>query len=448
MHYIDIYDYLLLVLYVFFFSFLLLLKSKKYEQDKLKKFFINGFFLHVAGSILYCMVIQYYYGYGDSFGFYQGSNFLRKVISTTENPLGPFFLSGNDFEKVFGKISDNELSLPTGIGINSNLVIMKISAALSYLSFNSYLIISLFFGLFTFAGLWNLFLMFNEIMEKKNQRILAIVLLYTPSICFWGSGLIKDSICLGLLGFICSFVYTLFIRKKFSIIKSLLLILFLYLLLVIKTYLAIALLLSLALTAVVNLIIKRKNNVLKLVSISLIIFTTLTIVIISSSSSFNSILEETKSNIETFKGAYANPDGDEERSMAEFSTAFVDVNLPNLILRAPLAFFTTLFRPFLWESRKPIVFFSALESFLTLLATVYLLIKCKVSRFFYFIFTDPYLFLCFTFTILLGVIIGFTTFNFGTLVRYRLPILPFYFFMLLSIHTKNKELQVLKNRFQ
>ena len=123
----------------------------------------------------------------------------------------------------------------------------------------------------------------------------------------------------------------------------------------------------------------------------------------------------------------------------DFGKFNVEINLPNIILRSPLAVFTTLYRPFLWESNKPIMFLSALESALILLATVYLLVKCRISKFFYYIFTDPYIFFCFTFSILLGVIVGFSTFNFGTMVRYRLPILPFYFFMLLLIYIKIRE---------
>lgn len=445
MDYITIYDYLLLLVYLFFFYFLITLKSKKYEGTDLKKYLIIAFFLHAAGSVAYCMVIQYYYNSGDSLGFYEGSNFIRKAISATGDPFTPFFMSGSDFEKLNQVTNDSGLGLPTGIYIDSNLVVMKISALLSYLSFNSYLIISLLFGLFTFTGLWKLYRTLNEISGKKVQQLLAYTVLYTPSICFWGSGLIKDSICLGAIGFIGTYIYRIFIKKKFSFREPLLLLLFFYLLFVIKTYLASAFLVSLVLAYVLNIIIKNRKHFLKLIAVAGIVIIIAVILTASLSSNLNSIIEDSKLNIETFKGAYANSDGNEERSMVGFSTANIDIDLPNIILRSPLAVFTTLYRPFLWESGKPIVFLSALESALILLATLYLLIKCRIGKFFYYIFTDPYLFFCFIFCIILGIIIGFSTFNFGTLVRYRLPMLPFYFFMLLKIYIKNKEARVLKN---
>jgi hypothetical protein len=437
MDYITIYDYLLLPVYLFAFYFLLTIKSKKYEGTHLKKNFITAFFLHMGGSVLYCLVIQYYYGYGDSFGFFQGSDFIRKVISVTGDPFSPFFMSSGDFEKLYAVANPGDYSFPVGIDVVSNLTVMKISAALSYLSFNSYLIISLFFGLFAFTGLWKLFKTLNEITEKKGERLLAFAVLYTPSVCFWGSGLIKDSICLGAISFIIYYGYKIFIKKKFRFRDPFLLLVLFYLLFIIKSYLVSGLLISAVLAYVIHIIVRSKKSFFKLMIVSFILLVSATIVIISLSSTIDSIVEDSKTNIETFKGAYANLD--EEDNGSGFYNADIDISIPGIILRSPLAVFTTLFRPFLWEVRKPIMALSALESFLALLATIFVLIKCRVLKFFYYIFTDPYIFFAFIFSAILAVIIGLSTFNFGTMVRYRLPVLPFYFFMLLSIYLKNKE---------
>jgi hypothetical protein len=177
MDYITIYDYLLLPVYLFGFYFIVTMKSRKYEGSSLRKYLVTAFFFHMGSSVLYCMVIQYYYGYGDSFGFYQGSDFIRNVISTTGDPFGPFFMSSDDFGKAYGAVNASDLTLPTGIDVDSNLTVMKISAALSYVSFNSYVIISMFFGLFAFAGSWKLFKTLNEVLEKKAPYWVALIVL-------------------------------------------------------------------------------------------------------------------------------------------------------------------------------------------------------------------------------------------------------------------------------
>jgi len=439
MQFIDIYDFLLLPVYVFLFYWIIIIRAKKMESADQRKYFNTAFLLHISGSFLYCLVIQYYYGYGDSFGFYMGSNFLRKTIHLDGNPLNTITMTGDDFLKRYTLGGFGDLELPTGIQSASNLVIMKVSALLSYISFNSYVVISLFFGLFAFAGAWRLFSVFSEILEKRSEKILAYSILYMPSICFWGSGLMKDSLCLGFVGFIVHGVYKLFVRKEISIREIILTVVCFYLLFLVKSYIASVLAVSCVLAYVLQVLIKSKGNIIKLSLVIVILLVSAAFVAISASSNMESIIEESKSQIEVFKGSYANASNDDERSVASFTTSDFDFSLSGLILRSPMAIFTTLFRPFLWETRKPIMFFSALESFLTLLATIYILLKCRVVRFFRYLVSDPFIFFAFIFVILLAAIVGFTTFNFGTLVRYRLPVLPFYYFLLLSIYLRNKK---------
>ncbi|MBK8495616.1 MAG: hypothetical protein IPL50_11730 [Chitinophagaceae bacterium] len=94
---------------------------------------------------------------------------------------------------------------------------MKVAAIISFVAFNKFLIISIIMGLFSFSGQWKLFQVFNEINGGKQQKLMAWAVLYTPSIWFWGSGLMKESICLGGLGFIVHFLYKFITKKKLSL---------------------------------------------------------------------------------------------------------------------------------------------------------------------------------------------------------------------------------------
>lgn len=436
MQYITTIDFLLFPLYLFFIYIFIKVTARKYNGTPLRKYFITAFFLHMAGSFLYAMVIQYYYGYGDSFGFYQGSNFIRGFIHDGGNPFKIFFISSEELLKPQNLMIRSGADIPASINSNSNFIIMKIAAALSYISFNSYLVITLFFGLFSFAGLWKLFSTFNIILEKKGEKLLAYTILYTPSICFWGSGLIKDSVCLGLIGFIIYFLHKLFILKKFSIRDMVLIAIMVYFLFILKSYIASILIASAALGYVILVLKKSRQNFLKFALVILVVAISSVVIFINMAATIESLMEESKEQIEVFKGAYAYAEVDDENSLAGFKGSNFDLTVSSFILRSPLAMFSTLFRPFLWESRKPIILLSALESFLMLIGFFYVMKKSGLRRFFYLLFSDPYIFFAFIFTLMLAAVVGFTTFNFGTLVRYRLPILPFYFFMLIAIYTK------------
>src|SRR5215212_4584250 len=135
---ITTYDFVLLPIYLFIFYFIVRKKSKKYEKIGLRKIFITAFILRMVGSIGYSLLIQYYYGYGDSFGFYHGGNVISDMINKDITSLKYLFAPADEIvtaAKSMGFGNDVPVSMP----IESNVVIMKISAVLSYLTFNKYL---------------------------------------------------------------------------------------------------------------------------------------------------------------------------------------------------------------------------------------------------------------------------------------------------------------------
>lgn len=69
---------------------------------------------------------------------------------------------------------------------------------------------------------------------------------------------------------------------------------------------------------------------------------------------------------------------------------------------------------------------SGLENFILLLLTIFLLFKLKFVRFFQFIFSDPILIFSLLFTVFFMFAVGMASANFGALVRYKIPAMPFF----------------------
>jgi hypothetical protein len=97
-----------------------------------------------------------------------------------------------------------------------------------------------------------------------------------------------------------------------------------------------------------------------------------------------------------------------------------------MLVLFPLGIVNTFFRPFLWDVRSPMMIFSALEALAFLALTYICFRRVGVGKTFNMIFSDPVIAFCFVFALLFGGIIGATTVNFGALVRYKLPCIPFY----------------------
>lgn len=87
---------------------------------------------------------------------------------------------------------------------------------------------------------------------------------------------------------------------------------------------------------------------------------------------------------------------------------------------------------------------AALESLLLMFFTSYILLKAGFLRFIKWIFKDPLLMYCFLFAVVFGVFVGASTLNFGTLVRYKIPCLPFFSISLFLIFEKVKERAAIK----
>lgn len=438
MQYVSFLDFILYPFYLLIFYFCLRVHAKKHITPNLKSFFYNAFFLRMFGCFAYTLVIQYYYGYGDTLSYYKGGNIFFEQILKDFSNIKYIFSPVKEVAEWYDVNYDDTnfgsyFAQPTGNPV------MKISGVLSFFSFNKILIISLFLALFSFAGQWKLFLVFNEVNQNRNSKILAFAALYTPSIWFWGSGLLKDSICIGALGFSVSFLYKIFIKKKFSISSLLLLFIMLALLIQIKIYIFAVLMLAIGLFIVKNIMIKIRTLLVRFI---LLVFALLCIwgvvVSIDLDQQVNNLVEESFITRNVLKTDYEQA-SEGEGSKGGFTAAELNPTLSSIVANSPATIFSCLYRPFLWESRSIMILFTSLESTMLLIFTLYLIFKTNFFGFFRLISKSPYLVFSFWLSIAFALIIGFTTFNFGTMIRYKIIFLPFFYFLHIYIYSEIKQ---------
>lgn len=443
MSYIEITDFLLLIFYLIFFTGISVFIAKKSIDSPLRKFFLLAFLLRMLGSVLYALVFQYYYGYGDTFTFFKGGMFFTDRIAEDISNLKYFFISGEEMEAWYSNSPDADPIFQGYFSHPSGNMIMKISAIFSYLSFKRYLIVSLFFGFFSFLGQWKLFEVFNELSTKKNSKFLALLVLYSPSIWFWGSGLIKDSICLGALGFVLFFLYKFIKKKDFDILSLVMLLFFAYIILVVKPYILVITLVCFTVSILIHQLNSIQNFLLK---IGLFAFSIITAIFLVALIDFEPIIETfvTESTNQINLSIQNYELSALENSKGSINVAALDASLSGILLSAPGAIFRCLYRPFLWEGGSVMILLTSLESTFLFAFTLMLLFKTRIIGFFKIAFRDPYHTFCLLISLLFALIIGFTTFNFGTLVRYKVILLPFFYFLHIQIYhsLKNSEKKV------
>jgi hypothetical protein len=119
-----------------------------------------------------------------------------------------------------------------------------------------------------------------------------------------------------------------------------------------------------------------------------------------------------------------------------YSLGELDGTFGSMFSKAPQAINVALYRPYLWEVRNPLMLISALESFAILMFTVYVLF---VQRHVFFkMMLDPNVIFCLVFCLTFAFAVGISTYNFGTLSRYRIPMLPFYVMALVLMFNYSK----------
>jgi hypothetical protein len=109
-----------------------------------------------------------------------------------------------------------------------------------------------------------------------------------------------------------------------------------------------------------------------------------------------------------------------------------------MLSKLPLAVNVSLFRPYIWESRKPMVFLNSLEATLFLFFTLKLIFVIGLQKIWKSISRNPNIQFFLIFTIIFAFSVGISSYNFGALSRYRIPCLPFFALSLALIWYDNK----------
>jgi hypothetical protein len=117
-----------------------------------------------------------------------------------------------------------------------------------------------------------------------------------------------------------------------------------------------------------------------------------------------------------------------------------DGTLGGLFTYFPQAVTVALYRPFLWEAKNPFSLLSALEAAYFLLFTFYVVfVKVRPKNVIATFIREPIAPACLFFAIFFSFSVGITAGNFGTLVRYKIPMMPFYIASLMIMLESNRK---------
>lgn len=416
-------DFFILLAYAFLFAFILknyIFKSLPPGQKKLLLIF---FYLKVFFVAIHSLMLVYVWKLGDSVFIYSEAKNLVQLIDRDFSNIKYIFTPVSSYRSLVNL--DNNLILQTGSSMENNFFLTRVSVLLYPLALGKYLLISFGYAAFSTVGVFKLYLTFLKIYPKHKKNI-TLSILFIPTMLFYSSPIFKETLCYAIMGFCAEHVYNLF-NKKGSLADVVWLAINVVFLYIVKAYVLYAITLGIGLayafTFLYRLYIKSligKISVLMIIGLVGLCFYLASNLIDPAIASF-------AQDANLFQELY-----NDGASTSSFEIGEIPTDFTGLLLKTPIALYTTYYRPHLWEAKNVMVLFSAMESSAILVLT--LVAFAKKGRYFTAILKESFISRVMLFyIIILGILIGLTTFNFGSLVRYKVPTEPFLWILMFML---------------
>lgn len=421
---LTIFDLLLVPIYLLLIYFCAsYIQHRNIKEKPLYKWYARGLMVKLGGAISVCLIYQLYYKGGDTTAYFQTASAISNLLEKNSSVFFDVMVGHNTPSNY--SFFDMNTGWPVYWRDEKALFVGRILVPLCLLGFKNFVVTAVLLAWFCYTGIWRLFLLFNEEFPAL-QKQLAISILFIPSAVFWGSGLLKDTITLAAVGWYTYHFYSFFIKKKYKISSVICIIISGFLLIAIKPYILFALLPGSFIWLSNERLINVKSKVLRVIAMPFFIsigigvsFFVLSqmgdiLGVYAIDKVFDKAVESNKDQKQDYYGGNSFDIGD------------YDASSLSLLKKAPQAIAATLFRPYLWDAKNPVMLLSAFENTYIMLLTAFLIVRLKIVGFFSLIGKNPLLLFSVLFSLFFAFSVGIATSNFGSLVRLKIPCIPFY----------------------
>ena len=390
-------------------SWVLYIKS---AGSTLRKYYWPLITVKYLAGIALGMLYTYYYTGGDTFTYLEKSGKLSELALTDVRAYLTYWVtSAPDI-------------IDLGYDWSPNEFFVKIVSLFDLLTGHNYWLISLYFSLMSFSGLWYLAMSLNNVWGK-NPFAIILALFCVPTVLFWSSGLTKESLVLALISVILAvFVKGLREIKKITPLTLLQVLVAFVILWHLRYYYAG--ILAVVLTGAITTECVRRTFKVEHTGLLIITFFISGVILVL----FVSQLHPNFYFSRILQVIVENHDAIASKSRADGMIIFSDLkpNTFSFIKNFPLALFSGIFRPFFAENTRLMYWVPGIESLILLvfvLSTVFYRQNLSGKKWIVAIIAM----VSYSFT--MASFLAFSAPNFGALVRYRVGFMPFLFLLVM-----------------
>lgn len=389
------------------------------------KYFLWGLFAKVFGGLVFSLIYFYYYKGGDTISYFYSAVSMSKLAAI--DPEGFFTVLFGKIEPSKRNFFTTETGWPFGYVYFDprTFFVIRFIAPLVFVSLNSYLITTLLLASISYIGVWKCYRTVVSYYPSLMDKF-AIAFLFMPSIIFWGSAILKDTFTFSAT---CWFIHSLdeIVFKRRSIwANTVALILCAVVVIVVKPYIFMVLFPVSLLWVFHSRITNIKSMLVKF------IFVPIGGVLVLGATAYTlTSLEDSLDKFSMDKALRTIEVSQEDLTRSDqygsnyFEIGELDGTWAGVFSKFPIAVNAALFRPYIWESRSVVILLSALENFWLLIMALGTLFKARTFLV-RVIFGESRVMFFTLFAISFAFVVGVTTPNFGALVRFKIPMIPFF----------------------
>ncbi len=384
------------------------------RETALRVFFFPALVVKLLAGVSLGLLYTWYYSGGDTFVYFQDARqFAALALSDPLRYVGIMWSGqGLPGDVVFGMDEPRALFL------------VKVASVFHLFTQGNYWLIAIWFSTLSFLGAWFLAKQIASVLPSLTLPA-AVAFLFFPSLVFWSSGLIKESLTMAALYFVVGVFLRYWFGRSVRVAELILSAVALWVTWKLKYYfpaVLIPVVLACLATRYVNdrFLHVRHFTVRLAIWIVLLITPAMLMTLLHPNFAPSRFLHVIVNNNHAFL-ALSEP-GD----FIRFGT--IEPSFICILSHAPLAIFSGLFRPGVWEAHTLLQGLVAAENLLILTLTVLAILDWKSVK------NSPNRLLiiaALVYILVLCTFITISTPNFGTLSRYRIGYLPFYLFLVL-----------------
>lgn len=402
--------------------------SSKLSAKSDRTIFFTALFFRLLSVTIFCLIYALHYDGGDTVNYYYGSKALVNLAFV--NPSATLSILGNNLSlENFMAFTNATTRPPYYMYIDPNTFsVIRFSALFCFLGAKSFLCTNYILAFVTFVGPWKLFQLFRQ-YYPGIERQLAICILFIPSVLFWCSGIMKDSYTLSATCWIVVNFHRVMLERKRVFRNLIMMVINAIIIVNIKPYILVSLFPGLLLWVNHAYIKQLSNKIIR-------VFATPFMVLIIGGVGF-----ATFQTFQSYLGEYGNLDRaihkakivqedllrEEQYGTNSYNIGEIDGTFTGMLKLAPIAIFTAIFRPLINEVGSPLMILSVLENTVLLLLTVFTLIRFPFRLLLKILTENPLVMFAISFSMFFAFGVGIAATNFGALVRYRAPLVPFFY---------------------